>query len=380
MTCTRPIWAEISRTRLAANFRTLRDAAGPDTELFAVIKANGYGHSLAICAEALAAQGARWFGVTGVEEGLQLRAISPQSRILAMSGLWPGEADALIESNLTPVVWQPDHLAMLAHAASRRNLAPGSLPVHLEIDTGMSRQGVHLAGLTALLDQLPPALRIEAVMTHFYAPDEPEPTAEQMRLFTLAVDALVARGMRPSILSAGSSADLLDHSTTAITSLARRVGATRMIRAGLGLYGYGPGAQPTTGLQTVLAWKTRITGIREIPAGATAGYSATFRAQRPTRLALLPLGYADGFSRLLSSRGSALVHGQRAPVAGRISMDQTLLDITGIPQAAPGDEVVLIGEQEGGSITAADIAALTGTIPYEVLCAISARVPRIPVE
>lgn len=350
-------------------------------ELLAVVKADAYGHGLASCAATLAAEGVQWFGVTSVEEGVALRAICPDSRILAMSGLWRGEADAVIEHRLTPVVWDQRHLALLEEAARRHGARRGALPVHLEIDTGMSRQGVQLGGLPALLASLPAEspLRIEAVMTHFHSPDQAEPTAAQMREFAAAVERIAARGFRPELLSAGSSTDLLNQGTVAVTELAVRHGARRMIRAGLALYGYDPcGEAP--GLQPVLAWKTRIIGLREIEPGATAGYSATFRAGRPTRLALLPVGYADGFNRLLSNRARVLLHGHAAPVAGRISMDQTMVDVTEIPQAGIGDEVVLLGEQQGARITAPDLAALAGTIPYEVLCAIAARVPRTMVE
>jgi alanine racemase len=153
-----------------------------------------------------------------------------------------------------------------------------------------------------------------------------------------------------------------------------------MVRAGLALYGYSPAGAAGNDLQAVLAWKARVVSLRDIPAGATAGYGATFHAQRPTRLALLPVGYADGLSRGLSNRGEVLVRGQRAPIAGRISMDQTMIDVTDVPGVAAGDEVAIIGEQGSERITAADLAQLTGTIPYEVLCGITARVPRIMVD
>lgn len=384
MTRTRPIRAEISRRRLVKNYRTLRRRAGAATELLAVVKANAYGHGLAECAPLLAEAGAAWFGVTCVEEGVALRKVCPGARILAMSGLWPGEAEAVLEHGLTPAVWEPSHLDLLEQAAERRGAT--AVPVHLEIDTGMSRQGVQRQHLPALLERFGPGsrLRMEGVMTHFHSAEDADATGAQTREFVAAVEAIAARGLRPEILSAGNSANALQQDTVPVTEAAERMGARRMVRAGIGLYGYAPwaGCAGAAGLELepVMAWKTQVTAVREVEAGATAGYDATFRAVRRTRLALLPVGYADGLNRLLSNRGWALVRGQRAPFAGRVSMDQTMVDVTEIAGAAAGDEVVLIGEQGGERITAADVAALTGTIPYEVLCAVAARVPRVMVD
>lgn len=382
MTFTRPIWAEVSRAKLGQNYRRLRALAGADAALLAVIKANAYGHGLAECARVLAAQDARWFGVTCVEEAVALRGVCPDARILALSGLWPGEADAVLEQSLTPSVWTATHLDLLREAARRHGIGAGALPIHLEIDTGMSRQGAPVAALPALLGCFGPgsSLRLEAVMTHFHSPQNPEAAAQQMEVFTQAVEQIVGAGLRPEYLSAGSSADVLEQSSTPISDLARRTGARCMLRAGLALYGYAPDGKMNSALEPVLAWKTRITSLSWIEPGTSAGYGATFTASRRTRLALLPVGYADGFSRLLSNRGWVLVRGQRAPIAGRVSMDQIMVDVTDIPSAAAGDEVVLIGEQGGERITAQQIADLTGTIAYEVLCAIASRVPRVMVE
>ncbi|HEY6446220.1 MAG TPA: alanine racemase [Acidobacteriaceae bacterium] len=382
MTHTRPVWAEISRRKLIHNYRILQGLAGPDAQLVAVIKADAYGHGLEACARALADDGARWLGVTSVEEAARLRGYCPEARILVMSGAWQGEADAVIDGRLTPVVWDRAHVEMLRDAARRRGIGPGELPVHVEIDSGMSRQGVQVENLAALLEGFGSGspLRVEAAMTHFHSPDQPEATGDQMRRFGAAVELMIRGGAPPEFLSAGSSTDLLDQSTGEITELAKRHGARRMVRSGLALYGYAPQGGRGYGLQPVLAWKTRVVSLREIGEGAVAGYGATFRPTRPTRLALLAVGYADGLDRGLSNRGSVLVRGQRAPIAGRISMDQTMADVTEIPGVAVGDEVALIGEQDGLTITADDLAQPTGTIAYEVLCAIGARVPRVMVD
>ncbi len=304
MTSTRPTWAEVSRSRLIHNHDALRRFAGSDSELLCVVKANAYGHGLQECARVLAGNGARWFGVTCVEEGVALRRELPEAGILVMSGIWEGEAEAALEHDLTPVVWDPKHLDLLEGAAKRLRAAPGDCPIHLEIDTGMSRQGVRPEGLEALLGRLgkESPLRLQAVMTHFHTPGNAELRAGQVREFVTAVDTIAERGLRPEFLSAGSSAGALEPDPS-VQELAKRMGARPMVRAGIALYGYAPDGEHPSGsteqLRPVLDWKTRVVSLREIPAGATVGYDATFTARRPTRLALLPVGYADGLNRLL---------------------------------------------------------------------------------
>jgi alanine racemase len=385
MTSTRPTWAEISRSRLIQNHAVLRRLAGLDTELLCVVKANAYGHGLDACAQALAGSGVRWFGVTCVEEGVALRKELPEAGILIMSGVWKGEAEAVLELDLTPVVWDEKHIALLEGAAKRLRAAPGDCPVHLEIDTGMSRQGVRPEALEPLLGRFGKAspLRLQALMTHFHTPGNAELRAAQVREFVAAAGTCPEHELWPEIWSAGSSAGALEPDAN-LAGAAERLGARLMLRVGIGLYGYAPDAEHPTDaaapLMPVLEWKTRVVSLRQIPAGATVGYDATFTAQRPTKLALLPVGYADGFNRLLSNCGSVLVRGQRATIAGRISMDHTTVDVTDVNGVEVGDEVVLIGEQGAEKVTAADVAKVTGTIPYEVLCAIAARVPRTMVD
>ena len=383
------MWAEIALSRLTANFQSLNRAAGPD-EVLAVAKANAYGHGVLACAPALMAAGARWLGVTSVEEALAVRAGCPTARVLVMAGPWRGEAAAMVEHGLTPSVWEPFHLEELGREARRQGLAKGSVPVHLEVDTGMARQGVRgLAALGERLAQLEstPALRIEGVMTHFSSPDELDSPETELQLSVLAeaLKAIGARGHRPELVSAGNSATLVSGlGVERLRSLAHLHGARLMLRPGLALYGYPVRFMPEQVAQPellpVLSWKARVLSLRTLEPGEPSGYNATFRAARPTRLALLRVGYADGLSRLLSNRGQVLVRGQRAPIAGRISMDQTMVDVTEIPGVEIGDEAILIGQQGEERITAYELADLSGTIPYEVLCGISARVPRVVVE
>src|SRR5271163_1626274 len=390
---TRPVWVEISRRNLVANYLELRGAAdsrGNDIEILAVVKANAYGHGMRDCAQSLAETGAEWLGVTSVEEGVNARAACPDARILVMSGIWHGEADAAIEHRLTPIVWEPFHLELLEAAAKRHLLAPQSLPVHLELDTGMSRQGVSLHGpaLKNILMRFnsESALLLDGIATHFSAPEalDSDETNRQRPQLEDALAQVASHRLCPSWVHTGNSATILyGEQIASLYEAAARIGAQLMVRPGLSLYGYAPRftragqtIAPTdcvsSKLRPVLTWKTRVASLRTIEAGESAGYNSTFRAARPTRLALLPMGYADGLNRLLSNRGGVLVHGQRAPIAGRISMDQAILDVTDISGVEIGDEAVIIGQQGRHSITAFELADLAGTIPYEVLCNIAA--------
>jgi alanine racemase len=401
---------EISRSRLLANFKYLQSLlpAGepqkrapdntPTTDLLAVVKANAYGHGLSPCAPWLVQAGAKWLGITSVEEGVALRRLCPKVHILVMRGLMHGEAEALIEAQLIPTVWEPQQLAWLADAAHKHKLALGSVPIHLEIDSGMSRQGVALADLPPLLDRLQnlPALRLSGVYTHFASADmlDAEQNQLQRAAFRNAVDQIFAAGFHPQWIHAGNSSTLLAEQHAFQNILPTKPGAKTLLRPGIALYGYAPkfsgsesalAEEARAQLQPVLAWKTAIASTRSVPPGTAVGYNATFVAPTAMRLALLPLGYADGLNRKLSSTnaspsGHVLIHGMPAPIVGRVSMDLTVVDITHIPNAAAGDEVVILGDQHDQRITADDHARWAGTTPYEILCAIAARVPRITSE
>ena len=378
---THPVWAEISRSNLLHNFRLLRSLAAP-AELLAVAKANAYGHGAAACSQALAGD-AQWLGVTSVDEGVAVRTACPDAKILAMCGLWPGEAEIARTHRIIPVVWETVHLDETARSGQ-------PFSVHLEIDTGMSRQGVRVAELPSLLDKLQklPFVQLDGVMTHFHSPEILDCPAnqEQMTQFVTALDTISARGLRPRWIHAGNSATLLNSGAAGLVALAKKYDARAMLRPGLALYGYAPrftgGAKPKVAaeLKPVLTWKSRVASLRTIEPGETAGYCAAFRATRPTRLALLAAGYADGLNRLLSNQGAVLLRGKCAPIAGRISMDLTIVDVTDIPDVEIGDEAVLIGAQGAEKITAYDHADIAGTIPYEILCNINSRVPRVMVD
>ena len=388
----RPCWVEISTQALEDNYRFLVSLAAGDAEVLAIVKADAYGHSLALCATAAVRAGARWLGVTSVEEAVEARAACPDARVLVMSGCFPGEGEAVLRHGLTTVAWEHLQLDELEAAARAASLVPCSLPVHLEIDTGMSRQGVSPDGLAAILSRftLTGPLRLEGILTHLYAADETDGRAagEQMALLDEALERVAATGLHPEWLSVGASATLLRGDAARLGALGRRHGMKAMIRPGLALYGVGPPFEPgepaavaaaRARLKPVLAWKTRVVSVRPVPAGAVVGYNGTFVATEPMRLALLPVGYADGLDRRLGNRFSLLVRGQRAPLVGRISMDLAVLDVTEIEGVQAGDEVVILGSQGAETIGAAEHAEATGTIPWEVFTRIGGRVRRVAV-
>ncbi len=392
----RPCWVEIDTLALEANLRLLarlaRRGCLPEQALLAIVKADAYGHSLADCAPAAVRAGAGWLGVTSVEEAVATRRAlaGAEAEILVLSGPFPGEGAAVVEHGLTCSVWNARQLDELARAAVGR--AAKAIPVHLEIDTGMSRQGVSGDGLDAVLAPLKesPALRLDGVMTHLYAAEESDRLATERQIARLegALVRVRRAGFAPPWLNVGNSAALLDATTrNALVALAGAAGMRLLLRPGLAMYGVAPEFSParsgeiaslSAGLKPVLSWKTRITSLSHIPAGETVGYNGSFRAERATRLALLAAGYADGLKRQLSGCGHVLVAGHRAAFAGRISMDQAVVDVTEIPEelVAAGDEVVLLGTQGEVSVTAADHARWAGTIPWEIFTSIGARVER----
>ncbi len=393
---TRTTRALINTAALDSNYRLLSSLAAPQAGLIAVLKADAYGHGVEICVPALLHAGAEVFAVATIEEALAVRALAPAARILVLGGLFEGQAEAALDRNLTPVLWDAWQLKILDEAARAQNRHAASVPVHIELDTGMSRQGVAPAELAHFLRALfaAPALRVEGVMTHLYAADDVYSTATsaQFELLDAMLGAIADAGLKPEVLHLGSSASLITGIAPVLRQLAEKHKMRAALRPGLSLYGITPHFNPAPTevphslstarqqLAPVLRWQTRIASIRQIPAGAVVGYNGTFVATEPMSIALLPVGYADGLSRSLGNRFSLLIRGQRAPIVGRISMDLTTIDVTEIPDVGVGDEVILIGPQGDDEITATDHAHADGTIPWEILTRISARVPRLAVH
>ena len=393
---TRSCWVEISTRSLENNYRFLESLAPRDTELMAILKADAYGHSLALCAPAVVRAGARWIAVTSVEEGMAARALCPQTRVMVIGGVVSGQGAEVVNHGLTAVVWESAQVDDLEAAARTAGLRAGSLPLHLEIDTGMSRQGTNLEELPLLLARFVPGspLRLEGVMTHLFAADESTGRVTQNQLSELqkALEIVEAAGLYPDWLNVGQSSVLLSTNGASIAALAACHGMKALLRPGVSLYGIVPRFYPDfakdapealiearSRLEPVLAFKTAVMSVRAIPAGAVVGYNGTFVATEPMRLALVTAGYADGLARLLGNRFSLLVRGMRAPLVGRVSMDHAVLDVTEIDGVTAGDEVVILGTQGDETITAYDHADATDTIPWEVLTRIAARVPRVAV-
>jgi alanine racemase len=387
----RPCRVEINTRSFVHNYRFLQSLAAP------IVKANAYGHSLELCAPAAVRAGARWLGVTSVEEGIAARTVCPgaDTRVLVIGGVFPGQAAAAIAHHLTAVAWEPWQLDELQSAARAAGANPGTVPVHLEIDTGMSRQGASPEDLAALFTRFGPAspLRLEGVMTHLFAADEVDGqvTAEQLGRLDATLSRIAGGGLFAEWLNVGNSAALVAGQARTIADLAATHGMKALLRPGLALYGLVPCFDPDfdtipaalqsarAALQPVLSWKSAVVGVRAVSAGTVVGYNGTFVATEAMRLALVAVGYGDGLTRDLGNRFSLLVRGERAPIVGRISMDQTVLDVTEIPGVQADDEVVLIGNQGGESITAFDQAEAAGTIPWEIFTRIAPRVERIAV-
>ncbi|HWY67286.1 MAG TPA: alanine racemase [Terriglobales bacterium] len=380
---TRPTWAEVSLPTLVTNYKLIRDFVAPHAAVCAVVKCDAYGHGGVECARALEAAGASWFGVTSADEGIELRRAGIAGRILLMSGIWRGEGEAVVEHSLTPAVWSAEQISELNRAADK--LRKDRFPVHIEVDTGMARQGVSAANLGYVLEAARKAksICIEGLHSHLASAevvDAPDVEA-QLTAYQRALEQLAAAHIRPACLHLANSAAVVARKE----SWHGLRDSTALVRPGISLYGYylpfvtalGVAAetqQPR--VKPVLSWKTRIIDIRDIEAGQGVGYNLTSVAKAPSRIATLAVGYGDGLSRALSNRGQVLIRGDFAPIVGKVSMDVTTVDITKISGAQIGDEVVLIGEQNGRRITAADLAAGTQTIAYEVLCNIGKRVPR----
>lgn len=379
---TRPTWADVSLAALRQNFRVVQTHVGHDVTVCTVVKADAYGHGAVECSLALEQEGARWFGVTSLDEAIPLRDAGIEGRILLMTGFWRGEEEEIVRLKLTPTIWELEQIELLERAAARLKVAQHA--VHLKIDTGMGRLGLAPEDLPPVLTAIRGSahLTLEGVSTHLASSevlDAPSVDA-QSRIFEAARETLRKEGFNP----------VLVHVANTSAMISRRASWNSMVRPGLALYGYYLPFERAgrevggSGLRLpvipVLAWKTRILSLRDMPANQALGYGGTYVTQAPSRIAVLPLGYADGLNRKISSRGRVIVRESYAPIVGRISMDLTLVDVTGIPGVEVGDEVVLLGSSQGLTVSAHEHAEMAETIPYEILCNISKRVPRKHIE
>jgi alanine racemase len=365
----RPCWASIDLDALRQNIRTLRAGLKPTTELMAVVKANAYGHGIAGIAKAAIEAGASRFGVACVDEAVELRSAGVDCPILVLGYVPHWEAERVVRLDLGVAL----ATQQLALALSREASAAGRpATVHVKLDSGMSRYGLlpdEVLPFMRAASELP-GLRIEGFFTHLATADEPDRTLAERQLACFrAVSSLLAEhGMLPPLRHALNSAGTIAYPESHYD----------LVRTGIAMYGVPPADMPgLPALRPALSFKARIARLRKLPPGSAVGYGATFVTRRPTDLALIPVGYADGWTRILSDRGWVLVNGRRAPIVGRISMDQCTVDVTGLGDVRQDDEVVLLGEQGGDAITAWEVAGWRGTIGYEVLTSMAARVPRV---
>lgn len=385
---TRRTWVEVSLPNLTHNFSLMREYVAPYATVCAVVKCDAYGHGAGECALALEAAGAKWFGVTCADEGIELRRAGVAARILLMSGIWRGEAEAAVEHGLTPAVWNSEQIADLNAAAEK--LGKSSVPVHIEVDTGMSRQGVQPHRLALLLEaaRRAKAVCIEGMHSHLASAEVVDAcdVEEQIASYQHALEHLAAAGLRPACLHLANSAAIIAHGKSWQHLSAQAKTETALVRPGIALYGYYLPFLTAAGksssikelpVKRVLSWKTRIVDLREVSAGQGVGYNRTHVTSAPAKIATLAIGYGDGLNRGLSNCGQVIVRGQLAAIVGKISMDVTTIDVTHIAGCEIGDEVVLIGQQGEQQLSAWKMAEVLHTIPYEILCAIGRRVSKV---
>ena len=374
---TRPTWVEISLPQLAENYRVIRNHVGSERAVMAIIKADAYGHGLVEVAKTLAGLGVDWFGVTSADEGVELRQQGISQPILLLTGFWEGEQSALTDFDLVPAVYSEDQLTALESWGQRSGKR---ISFHLKVNTGMGRLGIHWQEVDSFLQtyRRMSHAEMEGLFTQFSAAEDftNRQTEEQEERFQAVVEALGRAGIQPRYIHQANSAAIVSRPET----------WGNMVRPGLLLYGYqlpprtlegsAPPSCPALPVREILTFKTKVISVKEVPAGIALGYGGRYITPRPSRIATIPAGYADGLDRRLSNRGHVVICGQCAPIVGNISMDLTLLDVTEIPQLAVGEEVILIGRKGACSVTALELAEMTGTIPYEILCGIGKRVPR----
>jgi alanine racemase len=377
MTVTPNTWVEIDRAAILANVRACRDIVGPRCRLLAMVKGNAYGHGLQEAARVLLEAGVDVLGVEAVGEAVNLRAAGLTCPILVVGPLPTANLPFLLSHQITPLLVSLEQVQMVGRYLRRCHR---ELDIHLKFDTGMHRQGIMPDELPELIDVLTthPGLLVGGVATHLAHADEaeqPERTWRQLDCFRSLLAALAAAGVHAPVRHAANSAAMLLWPETHLD----------MVRVGIACYGFWPGEAVRCAraggvtLCPAMTWKTRVGAVKTVGGGCGVGYNGSYMTTRDARLATLPVGYYDGYARGLSNRGQVLIRGRRAPVCGRVSMNLTTVDVTDIPAAQPGDEVVLLGRQATASISAEEMAAWLGTIHYEVTTRINPLIPRVVV-
>jgi alanine racemase len=365
----RPTVAEVDLEAIRTNVRALKP---PDAQLMAVVKAGGYGHGAVAVARAALDAGATWLGVALVEEGVELRDAGIDAPILVLTEAPPGSEREVFARGLTPTLYTNEGLARLASACGSARRLDGAPGVHVKIDTGMHRVGLPPADAVGFVERtLRVGLRLDGLWTHFATSEDlADPfMAEQLGRFHAVVRQLAAAGQpRATLLHAANTGAVLADTATHLD----------LVRVGIGLYGIAPGpdVRGRVELHPALTWRSRVAMTKRVAAGERLSYGLRYHVERVSTIATIPVGYADGYSRLLTGKGVVLIGGRRFPVAGTVTMDQLLVDC-GDERVEPGDEVVLLGAQGGERISVEEVAIWMGTIGYEVVCRIGERVPRV---
>lgn len=382
----RPVWAEISLGAILHNLRAIQQHVGAKRKVLAVVKANAYGLGAVDISRALAKAGVDWLGVTCTSEGAELREAGIRRPILILTGFWPGEEKFLIRHGLTPTVTRVDQLRNLERAAASRRSKlgrRGKLSFHLKIDSGMNRLGISPDKVGEFTKALSNCSHLElgGTYTHFASAEAftTHQTEEQERVFGSAVERLRAAGVAPGIVHLANSGAICARPST----------WADMVRPGAILYGYHQSFDPPERkadviaklpLRPSLSLRARIISLRDTPPGEGVGYGARFVTQRPSRIAVIAAGYADGIVRARTNRGCVLLRGRRVPLVGTISMDLAMVDATDVPDAAVGDVVTIYGKDGNVAIEVSDVARELGTVSSDLLCALGRRVRRFYVS
>jgi alanine racemase len=374
----RPVWVEVSLKAIAKNLRIVRRHIGSKPEILAVVKSNAYGLGAVPVTKTLEKAGAERFGVTCSNEGVELREAGIRKPILVLTGFWPGEEKRFLENRLTPTVTRVEDVGLLERAAKSAHLK-SRLRFHLKINTGMNRLGISPSELGAFATALANCrhLELEGTFTHFASAEDfsARQTDDQERLFRQCLDRIRSLGLSPGIVHMANSGAICARPST----------WADMIRPGAILYGYYQSFDPPQKAEEVrerlplapsLSLRARIITLRDLPPGQPVGYGARFTTERPSRIAVINAGYADGIMRLRSNRGCVLVRGRRVPLVGSISMDLTTIDVTDVPAVALGDIVTIYGRDGRDEIQVSDVAREIGTVTSDLLCALGRRVPR----
>ncbi|MFB3778853.1 MAG: alanine racemase [Bryobacteraceae bacterium] len=366
-------WVEVSVPQIVENYRLVCETVGSAVQVMGVVKSDAYGHGAVEVARQLESQGIQWLAVSNVAEGIGLREAGIRTRLLVMADALPFEREALPQHDLTPVIHSLEDLVSLDEFGQSRSLR---VRYHLKLDTGMGRLGTtaSAADILAVVRRCRHA-ELEGLMTHFASSANygSQQTERQLAAFEETLAALQSAGVKPAWVHMSSTNPI---------AYGRRSAWGNLVRAGHILYGYispakGDAPAPLLQVRPALAWRATILATKELPVGALVGYGGTFRAERPTRIAVLAAGYADGVPHRMSNRGKVIAGGQLVPVIGAVSMDLTTIDITDAPPLRPGDAVTLLGREGNVELNAQQVARWAGTISYTVLCGINPRVPRV---